>query len=367
MLQTVAIYFGLSQITLLLLTLLRSGMRNAAELFLGLLLLCVSAEMITQLLPPDHHPVISMMLTGVYTGTAAAFWLFCLCVFDDHFHLRSWHIAIATSTVLLPFSAYAYAYHFVQPITDGMRFTLLTLPQTVEILLILHAIVVVMRQWQTDLVSIRRRIRPPLLGFSGLLILLVIVTRYIFGFDNNALLNTEYLVLAVAMLFLNVHLMAWDASALVGNPGTYPTNNPANNPGVETPAIASQRVSNVSPQNTQDQATIEKIKQLMEVEQLFKQTGLTIGQLADVLKMPEYRLRQLINGNLGYRNFNDFLNRYRSQEAANRLANPQENHIPILTIALDTGYRSLSSFNKAFREIHQLTPTEFRRNQSNPK
>ena len=32
----------------------------------------------------------------------------------------------------------------------------------------------------------------------------------------------------------------------------------------------------------------------------------------------------------------------------------------MLTIALDMGYRSLSPFNKAFKEIKGMTPTEFR-------
>jgi AraC-like DNA-binding protein len=34
-----------------------------------------------------------------------------------------------------------------------------------------------------------------------------------------------------------------------------------------------------------------------------------------------------------------------------------------LTIALETGFRSLSSFNKAFKEAHNMTPTAYRRQQ----
>jgi len=42
------------------------------------------------------------------------------------------------------------------------------------------------------------------------------------------------------------------------------------------------------------------------------------------------------------------------------LLSVNEAHLPILTIAMDVGYRSLSSFNKAFLASHQLTPTQYR-------
>jgi transcriptional regulator GlxA family with amidase domain len=34
--------------------------------------------------------------------------------------------------------------------------------------------------------------------------------------------------------------------------------------------------------------------------------------------------------------------------------------IPILTIAMDAGYRSMTTFNKAFKSIEGMTPREYR-------
>ena len=45
-------------------------------------------------------------------------------------------------------------------------------------------------------------------------------------------------------------------------------------------------------------------------------------------------------------------------DAAERLRN--EPDTPVLNISLDVGYRTLSSFNRAFRDIQNTTPTEFR-------
>ena len=89
--------------------------------------------------------------------------------------------------------------------------------------------------------------------------------------------------------------------------------------------------------------------------------GLTLGELAAQLSVPQYRLREAINRSLGFRNFSDFLNSYRLKEAASRLADPEAAHLPVLTIAMDAGFRSLSSFNKAFKEDRGMTPTAWRR------
>jgi AraC-like DNA-binding protein len=45
--------------------------------------------------------------------------------------------------------------------------------------------------------------------------------------------------------------------------------------------------------------------------------------------------------------------------------------VPVLTIAMDTGFRSIGPFNRAFKADTGLTPTEFRRlelakSESNP-
>lgn len=99
---------------------------------------------------------------------------------------------------------------------------------------------------------------------------------------------------------------------------------------------------------------------LMEEQKIYREEGFTIRRLADKLNVREYRLRRLINGHLGYRNFNSFLNLYRIEEVARQLVEPETRHLPVLSIALDMGYRSLSPFNKAFKEIKGMTPTEYR-------
>ena len=105
---------------------------------------------------------------------------------------------------------------------------------------------------------------------------------------------------------------------------------------------------------------IEELERLMVQEKIYREEGITIRRLADELDVREYQLRRLINGHLGFRNFNSFLNQYRIEEVARQLVGGETRHLPVLSIALDMGYRSLSPFNKAFKEIKGMTPTEYR-------
>lgn len=93
----------------------------------------------------------------------------------------------------------------------------------------------------------------------------------------------------------------------------------------------------------------------------FRTPGLTIAGLAAHLGTPEHRLRALINQRLGYRNFSAFLNRYRIAEARAILADRAQVDLPVLTLAMDLGYNSLPTFNRAFRAETGQTPTDFRR------
>ncbi|WFL79069.1 helix-turn-helix domain-containing protein [Altererythrobacter arenosus] len=93
----------------------------------------------------------------------------------------------------------------------------------------------------------------------------------------------------------------------------------------------------------------------------YRTSGLSIAGLADHLGAPEHRLRALINQRLGHRNFSAFLNRHRIAEAREILADRERVSLPVLTIAMDLGYNSLPTFNRAFREETAMTPTDYRR------
>ena len=104
----------------------------------------------------------------------------------------------------------------------------------------------------------------------------------------------------------------------------------------------------------------EKLDRLLTEREIFRDSSLSIVSLASTLSVPEYRLRHLINGELGYKNFNTLLNDHRVKAAETLFLDENKDHLPILTIALDVGYSSIAPFNRAFKQRHRMTPSEFR-------
>jgi AraC-like DNA-binding protein len=109
-----------------------------------------------------------------------------------------------------------------------------------------------------------------------------------------------------------------------------------------------------------DDALAIRLRDYLAAEKPWRDEGLTIAALAARLGEQEYRLRRLINGSLGYRNFAQFLNASRLDEVRAALADPTQREVPILTIALDAGFGSLGPFNRAFRDAEEMTPSEYR-------
>jgi hypothetical protein len=98
----------------------------------------------------------------------------------------------------------------------------------------------------------------------------------------------------------------------------------------------------------------------MSEERVYRREGVTIGALAAMLRLPRYRLRQVINEGLGDRNFNAFLNRYRIDEAnGTRRSEPEgraragRRHGRGLPID--------RAIHPRFKADAGMTPTEFRR------
>jgi AraC-like DNA-binding protein len=138
--------------------------------------------------------------------------------------------------------------------------------------------------------------------------------------------------------------------------------------GAEAPAAAAVPPTPVEPPVSEpaDTALLAQLTRLMEQERCYRQDGFSIATLAGRMAIPEYRLRRLINQQLGHRNFTAFVNGYRLAEAEAALADPAQDEVPILTIALDAGFQSIGPFNRAFKTRTGLTPSEFRRSRGRP-
>ncbi len=103
----------------------------------------------------------------------------------------------------------------------------------------------------------------------------------------------------------------------------------------------------------------ELLLNFMQNERPYLQKGCTIHVLADGTKIPIHHLSNILNNRLN-KNFFDFINEYRIEEAKKMLHDKKYSLFTIEAIAFECGFGSKTTFNKAFKEITNQIPSEFR-------
>ncbi|MBC8754770.1 AraC family transcriptional regulator [Kordia sp. YSTF-M3] len=107
-----------------------------------------------------------------------------------------------------------------------------------------------------------------------------------------------------------------------------------------------------------DEILMKELEALMTSEQLFKNPSLTLFDVAQKLNTHPKKVSNVINK--GFKmNFNDFVNTYRTQEVIKKVASNENDLKTLLGIALDSGFNSKSTFNRAFKKQTQQTPKEY--------
>ena len=105
---------------------------------------------------------------------------------------------------------------------------------------------------------------------------------------------------------------------------------------------------------------VSKIKHLMKTDKTYMDADLTLPELATKLQIPSHQLSRVINENFGL-NFFDFINQYRVEEVKAKMAMPEFNNLSLLGIAFESGFNTKSAFNRVFKKMTGLTPSEYKK------
>lgn len=90
---------------------------------------------------------------------------------------------------------------------------------------------------------------------------------------------------------------------------------------------------------------------------------LTIKGLANLMQVNRNGLSHSINKGFD-KNFNDFINEQRVDEAKRILKNKTHTQLTLLGIGLESGFNSKASFNRAFKKFTGQTPSEYHKTSS---
>jgi AraC-like DNA-binding protein len=281
-------------------------------------------------------------LIAIATANIVVFWLFTRAVFDDAFEVRPSHFAVWLAVAGVSFANCLLAgASMTWPYLIGAGLNILSLA------FIALAIAQTIATWSGDLVEGRRRLRA-----------FVVTVAAAYGVFNAlsqlagqagppsptvSAANAAILLVVVAVIALSLTRLAGDDLFAAA----------------AAPALAAEKAAPET--SLAERNLVDALNALMIEQRVYREEGLSIGVLASKLGVPEYRLRRLINGQLGYRNFSAFLNGYRIEEARAALADPSQAEVPVTTIALDAGFQSIGPFNRAFKVSTGVTPSEYRR------
>jgi AraC-like DNA-binding protein len=274
----------------------------------------------------------------------AIFWLFASAVFDDASQLRLWHVVALIAMVAVGMSSYA-----VMGADARSTHLLLTVVYRVlSLACLLGGLWIAFRGRAADLLEHRRRLRDWLTAIVGAYMLIVVAVEIsLFGRQPPIFLST----LNIAVILVIAHTVCHGLAKV--NPLLLDA--PTRNSAMDDSLPESQR------------QVLERLRREIEQQHCYRQEGLSIAALADKIGTQEYVLRRVINQGLGFRNFNEFLHSYRIRDACERLRQAGGRKPPVLTIALEVGYSSVGPFNRAFKEMTGMTPTEYRQKQTPAK
>lgn len=268
-------------------------------------------------------------------------WAFLLAVFDDRPDLfwqrlvPSVLLAASLMTALLTLpdmSVYWWAYYLV---ING---------------LMLHLLWVMARGIDTDLLAARRRLRAPVILLAATYVALNAVANIMPGLFLATglpwnLIQAMFLVVlgfGSAVGFLEAGPIVWASVRGAPEDAAAPGRPPAPEPDGVTRAL------------------LARLERAMKTEEAWRAERLTIGALASQLAIPEYRLRRLINEQLGHRNFADYVNSHRIAAARTLLADPAHATAQVGQLAFELGFGSLGPFNRAFKLATGRSPSQWR-------
>jgi AraC-like DNA-binding protein len=302
---------------------------------------------------------VALLFDAWCIATPAALWILAQTLFREDFRPGPlhWALAGALTTVTLAADLGRFRLGLLGDDPATAR-ALLLAGRGAALLLVLAAGYTALGEWRVDLVESRRRARGIFVAIIVAVFATLTASDFIFGpagasdgwlaLGHSALVAITFALLQAVARGSVDELVSEAAprAGLTGLSGEQAAATVARVPVTRSRAITAALASRVVAE--------------MEAQALWRCEGLGIGELAAKLNTQEYLLRRAINQHLGYRNFNDFLHEYRLREAACRLAAPDDDALPVLTIALDCGYGSIGPFNRAFKARFGVTPTQYR-------
>ncbi len=340
---------ALSQVVLVGLFFMLYYRRQLLGQLLVLFSVCLTAYIIVNAGIFDHLTHADLLFGSIATATPAILWIIAYYLFADRnsVHGAIWWLISGYMLLRILGLVFFDPQHLYAAYLLGAGYVV---PQLAMLGFALHAVYLAFAGYEHDLLEERRPIRVAFVVIMGIQLALILVNGLsttlgsFIGHERlQPLIPNWFFSLSILMSMTGVMLAIFRLRG-----GSFDLLDRLREDGkVEFARVGADK----------DKHLVERVQQAMLEGRFYAKPGLTIAELADKVSLQQYQLRGLINNRMRYRNFSQYTNEFRIKDACERLLGTDD---PISSIALDVGFTSLSSFHRAFRDSHAMTPREYR-------
>ncbi len=107
----------------------------------------------------------------------------------------------------------------------------------------------------------------------------------------------------------------------------------------------------------------QKLIDYIEHEKPYLNPDLSLPALAQAVDMSRNQLSIVIN-QVHKKNFYEFINDYRVNEVKRLMDDPANKHLKLMSLAYDAGFNSKATFNRIFKQMTGMTPSEYNARQA---
>lgn len=320
--------------------------------WLVFLILCLAA-FIFRVMFGSNAPIVFDFFNGIFIFTPVAFMLGVQSIFDDEFELGKLEWGFI-SALLLHFG-FTLVWRIV-----GYELSDLAFQVSHDVVFVLTGLCVLRTYWRTinawsnDFLEFRRKLRMFCVVLLGPAMCVGIIFHHVGnagagGAGDEIFMQYADLFVSSSIILGGMYLLMMFGDIRLSLPPMEMIDS-KDKPKTER---------SVSHAEHDYQREVDALHAVMELEKPYLECNLNVAKLAKYTRIPTYKLRITINQVLGYKNFNAYLNVYRI-DAAKAMLSDTSHDQTITNISMECGYSTQSTFNKAFRQAMNLTPSEFR-------
>ena len=108
------------------------------------------------------------------------------------------------------------------------------------------------------------------------------------------------------------------------------------------------------------QQAIAALKHSMEVDALYLNSALNLDMVAQHTALPPKTISAVLNQHVS-KSFNEFVNEYRVNAFIRKMQQPGMDNLTIAGIAFECGFNSQATFQRTFKQVTGMSPTEYRK------